>query len=295
MKTKRGSLVYTKPIDFVNRLSSVDLNVPINNHCCDVAVVIMATRFYFPLGLRLVNNWMFRYVGKHKVNIFLFTDRDPFPYLPDINNRHPLVDLTFCATTHNSWVSATDDKFNLIACLREEDFKCGVYMDADTLITKDFTLNEFADAYLFGWVHTHFGYLANGEKPFERNPKSKAAIPVNIKSDDLTYYCAWLFGGSKEQFLRLSDTCGKNLKEDKLNGVEPIWNDESHVNYYFNMVVPPIPVCSSGCPFQVADKGGFASLRDYLDNHTLNTLLLSIEKVKNQPWSLVDCVVKPGF
>ncbi len=77
-------------------------------------------------------------------------------------------------------------------------------------------------------LHAHFYKLPKERFTYDRNPKSKAFM----ESGDF-YYHAAVFGGLCENVKNLSDACYLSIMEDKLNDVEALWHDESHLNKYF--------------------------------------------------------------
>ncbi|XP_017269785.1 N-acetyllactosaminide alpha-1,3-galactosyltransferase-like isoform X2 [Kryptolebias marmoratus] len=77
-------------------------------------------------------------------------------------------------------------------------------------------------------LHAHYYKLPKNRFTYDRNPKSKAFM----ESGDF-YYHAAIFGGTCQQVKTLADFCYLNIMEDKLNGVEALWHDESHLNKYF--------------------------------------------------------------
>lgn len=77
-------------------------------------------------------------------------------------------------------------------------------------------------------LHAHFYKLPKERFTYDRNPKSKAFM----ETGDF-YYHAAIFGGLLENVKNLTDSCYLNIMEDKTNGVEALWHDESHLNKYF--------------------------------------------------------------
>lgn len=77
-------------------------------------------------------------------------------------------------------------------------------------------------------LHSHFYKLPKETFTYDRNPKSKACI----QGGDY-YYHACIFGGRWQNVKNLTDTCHRNIMEDKKAGVEALWQDESHLNKYF--------------------------------------------------------------
>ncbi|KAI3377379.1 hypothetical protein L3Q82_008569 [Scortum barcoo] len=82
-------------------------------------------------------------------------------------------------------------------------------------------------------LHAHFYKLPKERFTYDRNPKSKAFM----ESGDF-YYHAAIFGGLWENVMNLTDTCYWSIMEDKLNKVEALWHDESHLNKYFWLQKP---------------------------------------------------------
>ena len=66
--------------------------------------------------------------------------------------------------------------------------------------------------------------------PYERNPESKAYIPVG---EGKQYFQSGFFGGETKSVLQLVDTCKSWVDEDMAKGIIAIWHDESHINKYF--------------------------------------------------------------
>ncbi|XP_018603499.1 globoside alpha-1,3-N-acetylgalactosaminyltransferase 1-like isoform X2 [Scleropages formosus] len=64
---------------------------------------------------------------------------------------------------------------------------------------------------------------------YERNPASKAYIP-NGEGD--FYYAGALFGGSVGEVYKLAKMCHSHLEIDRANGIEALWQEESHLNWY---------------------------------------------------------------
>uniref|UniRef100_A0A8C6TK26 Alpha 1,3-galactosyltransferase 2 n=1 Tax=Neogobius melanostomus TaxID=47308 RepID=A0A8C6TK26_9GOBI len=77
-------------------------------------------------------------------------------------------------------------------------------------------------------LHAHFYKLPKNRFTYDRNPKSKAYMEIGDY-----YYHAAIFGGSWESVKAIADACLASIIEDKQNGVEALWHDESHLNKYF--------------------------------------------------------------
>lgn len=77
-------------------------------------------------------------------------------------------------------------------------------------------------------IHAHFYKLPKDRFTYDKNPKSKAFL----ESGDY-YYHAAIFGGTCQNVKNLVDACYQTIMEDKANGEEALWHDESHLNKYF--------------------------------------------------------------
>lgn len=77
-------------------------------------------------------------------------------------------------------------------------------------------------------LHTYYYRLPKSMYTYDRNPESKAFM----ETGDF-YYHAAVFGGTWKTVKAISDACYQSIMEDKENGVEALWHDESHLNKYF--------------------------------------------------------------
>ncbi|XP_030016850.1 N-acetyllactosaminide alpha-1,3-galactosyltransferase-like [Sphaeramia orbicularis] len=77
-------------------------------------------------------------------------------------------------------------------------------------------------------LHSYFYDRPESAFTYDKNPKSKAYMTTGD-----FYYHAAVFGGSWQNVKALVDECYLGIMEDKLNGVEALWHDESHLNKFF--------------------------------------------------------------
>jgi hypothetical protein len=204
---------------------------------------------------------MHYYKGEHEITFFLFTDTDPTPYLPNLQN------IIFIKTNHSNWVDGTNSKFSNILYLNDKKYDtCDYYFyfDADTDINKPFTEKWFIGDLVGGehynnrWVDKE-GKMLN--KPYDRNEKSRAYIPHDTPLPQ-TYYYGAFFGGKRDRIMEFCRINLENQKADKLIGYEPCCNDESYINRYFHHNPPTLMVPNNVFAFIISDKGGIGETRN---------------------------------
>jgi hypothetical protein len=98
------------------------------------------------------------------------------------------------------------------------------------------------------------------KKGFERNPKSKAYVPLDTPLFQVYTYGAF-WGGSKEWVMNFCNTMLEWQKIDKAWGFEPGTNDESYSNAYFHYNPPSKLVLCTEFKFLISDKGGIGETR----------------------------------
>jgi hypothetical protein len=223
-----------------------------------IGIVVVCTNSYFVLGLRFIKKFMKYYKGNCDIVFNLFTDTDPRPYAPNLSNIH------YSHTVHKNWQDGTNSKFNNILHLENEPCDYFYYFDADTDISKDFTEKWFLGD-LVGGEHYNNNYKNSDgtlqEKPYDRNPLSRAYI---LKDTALpqTYYYGAFFGGKKEYIMDFCRTNSHDQRLDKLIHYEPVWNDESYINHYFHFNPPTYTVPNNKFEFNISDKGGLGETRN---------------------------------
>jgi len=71
---------------------------------------------------------------------------------------------------------------------------------------------------------------------YETRQLSKAFVhPSHGKK----YYAGGFNGGTSEKFLQMSDTIMKNVDLDLRKNIIARWHDESHLNWYYNILTKP--------------------------------------------------------
>jgi len=228
-----------------------------------IGIVILCTNAYFVLGIRLVKRFMHFYKGNEEIIFYLFTDIDPKDYLPDN------IKYEYIHTTNKSWTEGTNLKFVSILSLENMDVDFLFYFDADTNVDKDFTEEWFLGNSVAGQHYGDQGWMKE-KKGFDRNPRSKAYVPLDTKLPQMYYYGAF-WGGTKEWTLNFCKLMLEWQKADKEWGYEPGVNDESYSNCYFHFNPPEKVVLCTNFKFLISDKGGIGETR---------RINLDVEKIK---------------
>lgn len=219
----------------------------------NIGIVILATNAYFVLGIRFIKKFIHHYKGNSHITFYLFSDTDPKSYVSDN------IDVEFFKVYHSNWVEGTNDKFKNIISLSECKSDYLYYFDADTNISRDFTEDWFLGDLVGGEHYGNRTWLKDGAG-FDRNPQSKAYVPLDSQLP-YTYHYGAFFGGKKERMLNFCSILREWQIEDKKIPYEPGCNDESYINAYFHFN-PPYTVPCEKFMFDISDKGGIGETRN---------------------------------
>lgn len=219
-----------------------------------LGIVVLATNSYFLLGVRFISRFQHYYQGDMSVQFHFFADTDPSPYLSDA------IEVIYHPRSDDNWVTATNSKFERMLSLTEERLDYVYYFDADTNVTKSFTESWFLGE-LTGFLHYNNNVAKGPEDvPFDRKSSSSCYVPLDSPHRQLYYYGA-AFGGETRAVHELMRLFISQQLENKQNGHEPPWNDESYLNCYFHNNLPAKIVPTTAFEFVVSEKGGFENLR----------------------------------
>lgn len=221
-----------------------------------IAIVILATNAYLPLGIRFIKKFLHYYNGNAIIKFYLFCNTDPAQYL----SAKELDSVVYKEQNHSCWVDGTNSKYKNIIGLEKDELDYIFYFDADTNIYKQFDESWFIGDLVVG---EHFSNKSDSmkNKPFDKNPKSKAYVDPNSQLPRMYYYGAF-FGGKKDLIIQFCQTMMDWQAYDKNMRYEPVWNDESYLNSYFHYNPPPKVVTNENFMFAVSDKGGIGETRN---------------------------------
>ena len=238
-----------------------------------IGIAVLCTNAYFVLGIRFIRRFMKYYKGDWEVMFYIFSDRDPSEYLPEG------ISYKWIKTENSSWVDGTNLKFKSILSLYNEPLQYIYYFDADTNVSKDFTEDWFLGDLVGG---QHYNDTWPQQKPYDRNPKSKAYIPYDTEFPQ-TYCYGAFFGGKKSKVLGFCQTLLEWQQSDREIGYEPAVNDESYINKYFHYS-PSKVVMTKDFAFDISDKGGIGETRNM--NLNIDSLLDEMRLAKDMNYNI---------
>ena len=219
-----------------------------------IGIVILATNAYFVLGVNLIRKFSKHYKGNAQITFYFFSDINPKEYLPEG------INVQYTHQVHTNWLDGTNSKFTNILSLENTDEDYIIYLDADTGISKDFT-EEWFIGETVGLEHFGNNDWMKDVKGYDRNPQSKAYIPLDTSLFQI-YYHGCLFGGQKNKLMEICKILYANQLEDKKISYEPGVNDESYINQYYHYNPPTLTIYLDKYMFNVSDKGGLRETRD---------------------------------
>ncbi|KAM9766085.1 alpha-1,3-galactosyltransferase 2-like isoform 1-T2 [Menidia menidia] len=134
-----------------------------------------------------------------------------------VERQHRWQDISMMRMKTISEIIETEleDRFDYVFCF-----------DVDQEFTGRFGSETLGESVAL--LHAHYYKLPKHMFTYDRNPKSKAFL-----EEGDYYYHAAIFGGSLEKVKALVDFCFMGIMDDKLNDVEALWHDESHLNKFF--------------------------------------------------------------
>ncbi|XP_027723978.1 N-acetyllactosaminide alpha-1,3-galactosyltransferase-like [Vombatus ursinus] len=106
-------------------------------------------------------------------------------------------------------------------------------MDVDQVFENYFGVETLGES--VAQLHAQFYKKNANDFKYERRPFSTAFMPNDVGD---FYYHAAIFGGTPLQVLKLTQACDKGILQDKKNGIEAVWHEESHLNKYFFLNKP---------------------------------------------------------
>lgn len=196
-----------------------------------IALLTVATNKYTDFITKLYASADTYFCKNFDVTYLLFTNNTDFEVK---SNRQILKHYI----EHQTWPNITLKRYHTFiqyqSVLEQMDYV--YYCDADMLFVDDVGSEIISDR--VATIHPGFYNKTVENFSFENRPQSKAYIPIN-KNRKYVYYAGGFNGGKTQQFLNMANVIKSNVDLDSKNNVIARWHDESHMNYYFNIITQP--------------------------------------------------------
>lgn len=245
-----------------------------------ISIVLLASNGYLPLGIRFIKKFLHYYHGNSKIQFYIFGNEDPYQYLSDEESKYVIPVYHKCRYCRDGVYA----KYENIMSLRNVLSNYIFYFDADTDIVSPFNEKWFIGD-MCASEHFDNKIGMKDQKPYDRYPRSSCYISYDTKLDQ-QYYHAQFFGGKKQNILNFCTKIIGLIDRNKKMKHEPIWNDESYINFYFHKNPPTKMIEYKNFQFRVSDKGGLENLR----NPKLDLTFLKKRMIKNRnnTYDLID-------
>lgn len=200
-----------------------------------VGLCITATNKYIKFVEPLIQSARKHFLKDHDVTYFVFT-----------NNTYECgTDTRLIYLQHKPWPLSTMQRFEAYKNSKEAlsgmdyIFAC----DADMLFLDDVGEEVLKDRVAV--CHPLFwNNIEEGKTQYESNPISTAYMH---KDESNNYFAGGFYGGKRDEFLKIVETCSTNMNKDYAKNYIAIWHDESHLNRYFTNNPPTVILEPSYC------------------------------------------------
>lgn len=245
----------------------------------NLAIVLVATNYYFSLGIRFINRWSYLYEGNLNVTFHFYSESDPSEYL-DKN----LSNVIFHKMTTKSWPEADVSRIYEIIKLKNYNYDHIYIFDADTNIK-----NKFND-YLFKNNITAYQHWCC--ELFEKDSTTASYFEY---SDKDIWYQTCLLGGNANSMIEMCESTLPWIDVDKQNNYTPHWIAEAYFNKYLHFNPPQYTILrNKKHPFIMSDKGNSnteksgADARPFIDitDEYYNNILKNIKNNKSSFWDI---------
>nr|XP_020145195.1 histo-blood group ABO system transferase-like [Microcebus murinus] len=217
------------PIVWEGTFNSDILNVQFQLQNTTVGLTVFAIKKYVVFLKLFLETAEKHFMAGHRVIYYVFTDRpDAVPRVALGPGRRLQV---LRARPFARWQDVSMQRMQMLSEAAEQGF----LREVDYLVCADVDM-QFHDhvgveilSPLFGTLHPGFYGRPREAFTYERRPQSQAHIPWD---EGDFYYSGAFFGGSVPEVQRLTKACHQAMLADRANGIEAVWQDESHLNKY---------------------------------------------------------------
>lgn len=203
-----------------------------------IGILYICTGEYWKFWENFYKTCEENFLIEEEKHYFVFTDNE---VLLNIKNEriHPIFQEKM------QWPYPTLYRYKIFIKNKDyfKDMDYLIFCNANLLFSEKISKNDiFANKELFVTLHPGFFNKKPKKFTYETNIKSLA---YTEKKKDSIYVCGGFNGGSKDEFLNMSNILNDNIDKDLLNDIIAIWHDESHINNYvqinrenFNVISP---------------------------------------------------------
>jgi hypothetical protein len=174
--------------------------------------------------------------------------RDLAQQLMESATRYVRGDFSFVIRDgEEGWPVGTECRHGIFADLLEASpFEVAFLLDADMVFAEPVKIGEILPLE-HGVVATlHPGYVTAPRDvlPYEQRPVSRAFVPDELRG---RYYCGGFVGGTRAEILALSRAIDLMIREERADGREVTWHDESCLNRLLAETPPVLTLDPSFC------------------------------------------------
>ncbi|XP_065421576.1 histo-blood group ABO system transferase 2-like isoform X13 [Chrysemys picta bellii] len=169
------------------------------------------------------------FLSGHRVNFYLFTDHPE--KVPSMKLAPEKSLFIIPVQNYSRWQDISMNRMDIIS----NRIRTHWHYEVDYLYSMDIDVQMFEHIgveiidTLVGTISSWQYTKPRDSNSYERRPESRAAIP---SGEGDFYYAASFYGGSVSEVYKLTTACFKGVTEDRANGIEAKWHEESHLNKY---------------------------------------------------------------
>ncbi|XP_039611754.1 alpha-1,3-galactosyltransferase 2-like isoform X1 [Polypterus senegalus] len=199
-----------------------------------VALTVFAVGRYLDLYLeKFLTSAEQHFMFGQRVIYYVFTDSPE--KVPKIKMAAFRTLLTFRVEKYSRWQDVSMLRMKMISDIIDSHVRHHAQyifcLDVDQTFVGRFGTEALGD--MVALLHSFYYRRPKFFYTYDQNPKSTAYI----KTGDM-YYHAAVFGGTWQRVKNLTQICYDGIMQDKMNHVEALWHDESHLNKYFLLYKP---------------------------------------------------------
>ncbi|XP_039363040.1 histo-blood group ABO system transferase 2-like isoform X7 [Mauremys reevesii] len=218
------------PIVWEGTYNSEILNEQFRQRNVTVGLTVFAIKKYVVFLKTFLETAETYFMVGHRVNYYIFTDRpEEVPKVALKEGRNVVV---LQVQNYPRWQEISMRRMEMLSYFSQQRFvnevSYLVCVDVDMKFNDQVGVEILSD--LFGTLHPGFYAAERQSFTYERRPASQAYVPSD---EGDFYYMASIFGGTVMEVYKLTKQCHEAIMVDKANGIEAIWQEESHLNKYF--------------------------------------------------------------